>query len=60
MCLGFKPGDAGWWSQTKPRNYDDRQSFFLSNPILFTCVKVNSRCDQEVGNKYPKTNFIVS
>ena len=26
MCLGFEPGAAGWWAQTKPRSYGGHPS----------------------------------
>ena len=33
VCLGFEPGDARWWAQTKPRSYCDP---ILTTVFMFT------------------------
>ena len=35
VCLGFKPGAAGWWVQTKPWSHEGRLSknHFLHNYV---------------------------
>ena len=35
VCLGFKPGAAGWKAQTKPRSYGGHPDMIILKPAIF-------------------------
>ena len=58
VCLGFEPGPAGWYAQTKPRRYfliltyNSSQALFMIKPPCFYCITMPACITYLHGRKY--------
>ena len=50
VCLGFEPGAAGWWAETKPRSYGGHPR------VIILHGQLNSLGNYHI--KYPEPDVI--